>query len=71
MEELKKILEFGKDRWDEPDIKLRKIENGFEIDYSQMYNAPKLSFALLKKLSEFFGTDEIDVDEYGRKGCET
>lgn len=70
MEELKQILGF-EDRYNHPEIKLRKIEKGFEIDYSQMYDAPTLSFAILKKLSDFFGTDEIDVDNYSHGGCET
>ena len=36
-----------------------------------MYGAPTLSFGKLKKLSDLFGTDKIDVDNYGEKGCET
>lgn len=71
MEELKAILLSGEERHTDAEISIRKLENGIEIDYHQMYGAPSLSFAMLKKLSDLFGTDKIDVDNYGRGGCET
>lgn len=70
MEELKAIL-LGEGHHSHPEISIRELDNGIEIDYHQMYGAPSLSFAMLKKLSEFFGTDHIDVDNYSRGGCET
>lgn len=36
-----------------------------------MYDAPEISFSILKQLSEFFGTDEINVDNFSHGGCET
>ena len=43
----------------------------FYIKHSAMYSAPTLQFAKLKKLSEIFGTEKIDVDDFGHGGCET
>lgn len=44
---------------------------GFEIDFTKMYNAPELTFTMMKELSEYYGTDQIDFDEYSQSGCET
>jgi len=44
---------------------------GFELEYGKMYESPQLNFSELKGLSELFGTDEIDVDNYGSCGCDT
>lgn len=42
------------------------------VRFAKMYSAPSLSFAHLKKLSAFFGTDNIDNgDEFSDPGCET
>ena len=43
----------------------------FVIKHSAMYEAPTLMFATLKKVSEIFGTEEIDVDDFANQGCET
>ena len=59
------------------DIKIREINDsnlgeGIEITYTKMYDAPELSFKVLKELSDYFGTVEIDVDSsIHRGGCET
>ena len=45
--------------------------NGFQITYGAMYDRPELNFDVLMKLSELFGTNKIDVDQYGIGGCET
>lgn len=63
------LLESGENR--HTDVVISKLMDGFEIDYSRMYSAPGLSFEKLKKLSEYFGTEKIDVDDYGQSGCET
>lgn len=53
------------------DINHRK-PNSIEVSVRKMYESPiVVNFALLKKISEFFGTDSIDVDDYSMGGCET
>jgi hypothetical protein len=49
----------------------RNDKTGLEITYGRMYESPELSFSILKQLSELFGTDEIDVDDYSYSGCES
>ena len=51
--------------------KVKKIDRGYEISYGYMYESPNLSFAILMKLSELFGTEEIDVDDFAYGGCDT
>lgn len=51
--------------------KIRKIDNGYEINFGAEYESPNLSFAKLMKLAELFGTTNIDVDDYAQGGCET
>ena len=49
-----------------------KFKNNIEFEWSEMYEAPQISFAMLTELSEFFGTKEIDVDNsINSPGCET
>lgn len=48
-----------------------KHGEGFEIIISQMYDYVDFSFSTLKKLSELFGTDKIDVNNWSLGGCET
>lgn len=54
-----------------PKLAVTKINNGYEIEYGQMYEAPDLSFDSLKELSDLFGTTNINVDHYSVSGCET
>lgn len=51
--------------------RIEKIDDGFEISISAMYEAPTISFETLKKISGLFGTDKIDMDNFGHGGCET
>ena len=55
-----------------PEIEV-SIKNGtVDIRISKMYEAPGLSFSHLKRLSEFFDTDNINDDErFSNGGCET
>lgn len=59
------------------EVKIRMIKDsslgkGIEIIYTRSYSAPELSFKTLKELSEYFGTDEIDVDSsIHNHGCDT
>ena len=46
-------------------------ESGFRLHFGAMYESPNLGFASLKALSDLFGTEDIDVDEYRWLGCET
>lgn len=54
-----------------PGIGWKEIDGGIELDYGQMYECPPLSFDTLKQLGEFFGTEDINVDEYNMAGCDT
>lgn len=73
MDKLKDILisKEAQERLEKPHMQLRPMPDGFEIEYGQMYGAPSLSFKELKAVSELFGTDDIDVDNYRQEGCET
>jgi hypothetical protein len=44
---------------------------GFVITAGNMYDAPDMNFTILKAIGEFFGTDEVDVDDYSFGGCES
>lgn len=57
--------------WRDCHLEVKQIGEGFELEYGAMYESPGLSFSHLKKLSELFGTDEVDVDNYGHGGCES
>lgn len=71
-EKLKEILNFNysgmKDRYK---LFASKIDNGYQIEYGAMYEAPPLNFNTLKQLSDLFGTTNIDVDDYSNGGCES
>lgn len=72
LEELKVALPINpKYDWQKCHLSIGEINGGYEITYGQMYESPGLNFTHLKKLSELFGTDNIDVDNYGYGGCET
>ena len=60
-----------KNMWGDGHCRVEKIDRGYEITYGFMYESPNLSFAILMKLSELFGTEEIDVDDFAYKGCDT
>ena len=78
-QQIKEALSFGHgDIVEKSHITYRKMtawqakkKEAFEIEWGKMYNAPELSFAALKRLSEIFGTEEIDVDDYANSGCDT
>jgi hypothetical protein len=71
LEEIKAILTPNHSSIEKPHLEVSKIDNGYELSYGRMYEAPTLNFSTLKKLSELFGTDNVDVDNYGQGGCET
>lgn len=53
-------------------LKVKKIDNNsFEFLYGKMYEAPEVNFHHLKQLSDLFGTDNINVNNYNCAGCET
>ena len=41
------------------------------IEWSLMYDPPVLSPRLLFTLCNLFGTDDVDVDGFANRGCET
>lgn len=73
MDELKRILGFDsyKERVNPAELTIYKMSGGIELDFSKMYDAPTLSLSMLKALGEFFGTEQIDVDNYSESGCES
>ncbi len=54
-------------------IQCRKLANWYEVTVGKMYSAPCIVVNLsnLMKLSEMFGTEKIDVDNYANAGCDT
>lgn len=67
------IHEFGRTLW--PDAEKLEVTVRYqhaEITVLNMYSAPGLSFSHLKKLSEFFDTDNINDDaRFNNGGCDT
>lgn len=50
----------------------KQVTKNLEISISAMYGSPvEINFFFLKKVSELFETDKIDVDNWSKKGCET
>lgn len=67
------IEEFAKTIWPNTE-KLEVIvdKEGVKLTVANMYEAPGLSFWMLKKLADFFETDDInDDDRFHTSGCET
>ena len=62
IEELEEILNDGSDALELNKIKHRQLGHGVEIVYTNSSEAPELTFEMLKSLSDYFGTVEIDVD---------
>lgn len=48
-----------------------KGNHSYELKFACMYEPPTINFESLMKLSELFGTRDIDVDEFSKRGCET
>lgn len=48
-----------------------KMLSGYAIKVSQMYEYVDASFVILKRMSDLFGTEDIDIDEDYSEGCET
>lgn len=75
-EQLKSVLTPPTDIYEKPYLKVdSETESNkgplFELSYGNMYSAPVLNLGVLIKLSELFGTTEIDVDNYSSRGCDT
>lgn len=75
-----KMAEFFKDKEKYPgayglcdfEIIVEKNEPGLvEIKFEKMYEAPPFSVELLKFVSDYFGTDIIDRDDFAEGGCES
>lgn len=53
-------------------IDVTQTDSYVRIKLEAMYSPPGLSFAHMKRLSEYFGTDNInDDDRFSESGCET
>ena len=58
-------------RVNQPEFKVEILKNCVEIEVSNMYESPSLSFDKLSQLSEFFGTRNISDSKFSNSGCET
>lgn len=66
---LKKILNVERSELETWEV--TRIGSRITIKYGEMYEPPVLNFSTLMELSEYFGTQEIDVDKYSVGGCES
>ena len=58
--------------WNVRKISHPRLGDGFEIDMTAMYSPPvEMSFSNMKVISDYFGTENIDVDNVSESGCET
>lgn len=73
----KEVEDFARTLWpkeeyrDAPDIDVDMRKDSIDLKVSAMYEAPGLSFAILKQLSAFFETDNIHDERFDHSGCET
>lgn len=58
-------------RWDDFEIVDESTGKEIRLAVQRMYEYVPFGFGILKKISEIFGTDLIDTDNYSRGGCET
>ena len=71
------IKEFIESNWDwneawEHELKVVVSDDNYSMEFSAMYESPKLNFPLLMKLADFLGTKNInDGDRFANGGCET
>jgi len=53
-------------------IQVTKTDNGYELEVSDMYESPEITFKDMMALSEIFGTTAIDIDNViGWGGCDS
>jgi hypothetical protein len=72
LEALENILKSGEYEDGEiSDLRWNDTRKIISFRYSSMYDSPPLNFSTMKELSDHFGTDEIDIDGYSQRGCET
>lgn len=56
----------------DPKITVTQTDSYVRIKLEAMYSQPGLSFAHMKRLADYFGTDNInDDDRFSEDGCET
>lgn len=57
---------------DEKSLGITIHKNGnIEVELYKMYDYFGINYQSLKKISEFFDTENIDVDQSSTRGCET
>lgn len=56
-----------------PYVTISKMsDNALEIEIGSEYDSPTVGFSNLVKLSQIFGTEKIDIDDYCHsEGCDT
>ena len=70
-EKVCKFIKISDEEWPIRKISDGHLGSGYELDFTEMYEPPDITYKLLSVVSEFFGTDEIDIDNMSRRGCES
>jgi hypothetical protein len=70
-ERIANIFSDTKYEWQTLDVKVQSRKDYIHVEVSRMYDFVTWNYSHLKKLSELFGTEKIDVDNWSAKGCET
>lgn len=67
------IKEFINEVWKDVDnIEVDTYGEGVHISLSSQYDPPEFSFSILKKVSKFFETDNIDSEnDIRQRGCDS
>jgi hypothetical protein len=52
-------------------VEVRKYNDNIHVEVSRMYEFLPLTFDILMKLSELFGTRDFAVNNWSAGGCET
>ena len=52
-------------------VKVTETGDTYQVEVSRMYDHFEVSFDVLKKLAELFGTESFNVDKDSSSGCET
>lgn len=59
------------DRHGDFEVRVYPWLEGWRVEVDQMYNYAPFNFAFLKKVAEFFGTENLNESRWSRDGCET
>jgi len=71
LDDVKKLNLWETSGYDNFEIILNSVKNGYDLEVTRMYEYVDFSFDILMKLSELFGTKNINVEHFSESGCET